>query len=1539
MPSDPLSDYVESLLRPRRTAPDDFDAFVSSLMSSPEPAVSVAEQARQRLMQREGITPEEVKRRAAAGVVQDAGFERQMAAGGTQIDPETRARAMRNRASLDEVDYGTRSGLVAGGVGAAEGLVQTFTAPGDILAQSSLAGGGPAPMVRAATRIAPAVARGYQEAGVLGALGGLMGEALPVTTEVSHQADRALESGRRFVGVPEGANTDVGDAIMRMGADLAMPIPAIGKLRPRGVSVIDDLPLRAEPVLAEEGARLGGGRLDGQKLLPAPQALADGSPMVPRPTPEMIAGERATARQLGKDEIRPGMTRRGEELLRDEASRISDDAWNRALADDPQFSAAIDALSNEVFQRAQRPKALPPASGRTVFVGDEAGTVSPEFVPSDITPPSTQRPFVEDTNRLDVLGRSDAPAPAGQRPRVSGDVIRDSGPATAGSGVELSPSELETIAYTDELTGVANRRGWARLQRKPVQAQVDLDNLKFVNDNLGHAAGDSLLRVAARVLKKAADEVGADLARVGGDEFKLQVDSDNGLAALLNNVSEKMTRARIEYVDAAGRKVRIANEHVKGFSFGVGKTEEAADAALRKHKLDRKAAGIRVDREPVAVDGRAGAAGDQLGTSGTGRNVRDNVSRRGVTATQVDPQLADMTAELRLAAAGIFDAETPRDIAAALSNLSQTRNRLIKPVAKRLAETGLHKSDGGKAVLSLLTTERIANLRKAAFGAGDASSVAGWVAELEAATGKLTTPKPKGGAQARPPAPPQGPPAGRPPVPPPPGGGAVPPGGGGPPVPVGIDAYIRHQATARQAAKSAPGTTMQKAKSAVADAKAKLVDFAAPIEDVLNDTLQRNQMTLKPSEHITNQIDRSLRAQTIASQFIKDGGLEGVIKDVPDIEYLDQYLIARHAQLIEGTGRATGRNPIADAEVIQRLAPVYEPYAQRVYQYARRLIAEAVDRGLVSAELAARLNEQYPTYVPFKRVFNELEKAKEFGTRAIASLSKQSIVQKLEGSDRLIESPIESLMLKSYDVFRQGEKNLAGRMLAGYEALPGNPFEIRELKAGEHAPHTFTYLENGKPRRFATTKEVAAAAKALDVQTLGPLLNMAAVPVRIARAGITGLNPTFIAANVVRDQFLAAVTSNHVLKTSLLNPDTTFRALLETFNRGDLYDEMVRNGALGTSYDMARNQVEETVKSVRAKRSATSAVVHTITSPAELLRFAENIVGRAEEFTRIQQYIGTKKAYAGMDPREAQILASLAARKTTVDFFRRGEYGTPLNATVLYLNAGIQGARTLLRTASTNPVGAATKFGIAIASPVAIATFWNMSDPARREVYEDIEDYEKENNLIFVLPNSELNDSRRWSVMKMPLPPGLSDAVTVLRRSIEALHGFDPVTAGEIGTSLIGTVSPFEPTARGFLSSLVPQAIKPTLEAAVNRNFFTGRPIVPDNMARNLPANEQVHPNTSGTARIVADLASRLLDAGVSPLQVEHWIRATGGGVGMHALNLSDQALAAFDQIPEGQIGGESIGGAFDRRFMSAAGGAKERREREAQRRKEDQNR
>lgn len=111
------------------------------------------------------------------------------------------------------------------------------------------------------------------------------------------------------------------------------------------------------------------------------------------------------------------------------------------------------------------------------------------------------------------------------------------------SSRKAAEKELTYLSSHDSLTGLYNRAFLDMALERAVEGGTfplsiivaDLDGLKQVNDSLGHAVGDRLIRGAAAVLRKAcrADDV---IARSGGDEFVVllqHMDEDEALQMLI----------------------------------------------------------------------------------------------------------------------------------------------------------------------------------------------------------------------------------------------------------------------------------------------------------------------------------------------------------------------------------------------------------------------------------------------------------------------------------------------------------------------------------------------------------------------------------------------------------------------------------------------------------------------------------------------------------------------------------------------------------------------------------------------------------------------------------------------------------------------------------------------------------------------------------------------------------------------------------------------------------------------------------------------
>ncbi len=153
--------------------------------------------------------------------------------------------------------------------------------------------------------------------------------------------------------------------------------------------------------------------------------------------------------------------------------------------------------------------------------------------------------------------------------------------------------ELRRQAFHDPLTGLANRALFTdRVQHALVIRSVtrteasvlfvDLDDFKTVNDTLGHSAGDELLRAVGVRLCDALSPRHT-VARIGGDEFAILVEEDDGAAAAAD-AAERLVIALQSPFDVGGREIFVTA------SIGIAVGEDAeellrsADVAMYRAK-------------------------------------------------------------------------------------------------------------------------------------------------------------------------------------------------------------------------------------------------------------------------------------------------------------------------------------------------------------------------------------------------------------------------------------------------------------------------------------------------------------------------------------------------------------------------------------------------------------------------------------------------------------------------------------------------------------------------------------------------------------------------------------------------------------------------------------------------------------------------------------------------------------------------------------------------------------------------------------------
>ena len=164
-------------------------------------------------------------------------------------------------------------------------------------------------------------------------------------------------------------------------------------------------------------------------------------------------------------------------------------------------------------------------------------------------------------------------------------------------------SQLESMARTDELTGLSNRRwlnemldrAWAEAgrQSEPIAfMMIDLDDFKALNDTHGHQKGDYLLRLVGRLLQANCRAVDI-AARYGGDEFCVlmpHTELDEALLVARRVLSEfdEMVNRMPEVASQFGISIGIAHSMVSRPT-NAEQMVAHADEAMYAAKLSRQA--------------------------------------------------------------------------------------------------------------------------------------------------------------------------------------------------------------------------------------------------------------------------------------------------------------------------------------------------------------------------------------------------------------------------------------------------------------------------------------------------------------------------------------------------------------------------------------------------------------------------------------------------------------------------------------------------------------------------------------------------------------------------------------------------------------------------------------------------------------------------------------------------------------------------------------------------------------------------------------
>lgn len=532
-----------------------------------------------------------------------------------------------------------------------------------------------------------------------------------------------------------------------------------------------------------------------------------------------------------------------------------------------------------------------------------------------------------------------------------------------------------------------------------------------------------------------------------------------------------------------------------------------------------------------------------------------------------------------------------------------------------------------------------------------------------------------------------------------------------------------------------------------------------------------------------------------------------------------------------------------------------------------------VEAGVVSKEYAAELKDNV-AYVPFNRLLDDADPGTASGYEVHTSgLMRIGEIKRLRGSPREIDNVIDNMAKLSMWMTQAAVRNHAAReMVRGLREVeaqsPGTGVKeeyasLQQVPAADR-PNAISWKENGK-LRFAVLHDPLDAYAWRGTESANiPMLRPFAALANFLRKGIT-LSPDFILSQIQQDTFRSYGFGG------LKNPargavrvSTSWWNIRQDLRRGTFGEENLNRYGIVGQFDYMPEQARQTAEAAALGEELTFS-----NQPlAWLLRWGERNAEASDLAQRKAVYDQT------LAETNNETLAFWRASEI-INFNRRGtsQFASVLRQVIPFMNAYAQGMNVLGKSMVGRGLSQAEK-------TQALGVFWGamMKLSILSGLYAlmnaDDEEYVNQpphiRSRFFLIPTG---DDR--PALKLAMPADLAFITKALPEAAVMGMMRDDLDSQKTAVELRDAF-----TTAVFGPNFTPQLIKPSLEAMVNYNFFTGAPIV--GMGEQYKQiDEQYRESTSQLARLFANV-------GISPLVADHLLKGYLGTLGGNALTITD---------------------------------------------------
>jgi diguanylate cyclase (GGDEF)-like protein len=715
--------------------------------------------------------------------------------------------------------------------------------------------------------------------------------------------------------------------------------------------------------------------------------------------------------------------------------------------------------------------------------------------------------------------------------------------------------------------------------------------------------------------------------------------------------------------------------------------------------------------------------------------------------------------------------------------------------------------------------------------------------------------------------------------------------------------------------------------------------------------------------------------------------LKGTVDKIADIAQaakltvreIDEYLYAKHApeanrvvaerrpDMVEKGLPASG---MTDEEAQKIIAAAekngnkeaLEQISGIVQKWNRARLDAMVEDGLLSQEQRDSWENEYEFYVPLKGGLDEegnvIEGERPRTGKGYSVKGAESRMR--SGRYTKAQNILAHLASDTAEKIVRGEKNRVIRSLYDFsekfknDLILTEPVVIKKTfnkEKGIFEDRKLSNFEIGLTNKYGTPISFKIDGKPLqmlikDEPLMRAMTNMGSehgeIMTRIFQ-GIatinrylaitrTQLSLNFIPSNALRDTMTAqlnAIGLNlpkekqqglalDILKTVPKALKWAYEGEMGKSTKGaDAFNDFVENG--GAIEFLGMRDIEDSQK--KLEQAINGLRPGVIGAGERVMRGAYDYVTKVnsavENANRLATY--TQLVKRGVSKQQAAYIA----KNITVNFNRKGELGSFLNAWALFANAGFQGSVRILKTLRDSPTVRAIAGGI-IATSLAHAELMRLfagDDPEDdKNYYDKISDFTRDTHM--VIPWGKLTSKETKAYQRIPLPYGYNVFWAAGQHISRVIHG-GVKKIPEESLHLIGAVADaFNPIGgsvdladpKAIVRNFTPTILQPIAEIAVNQNFM-GAPAYQESKAGYGPQPTYSHAGLKSTPQAIKNFtawASDITGGGKyregafdklgifsSPDVINHLVEFATGGTGKV---VTDLASLPFEWVSNKKI-------------------------------------